>query len=144
MSFKLNQKVGKALIKDGIIAKLSSVKIDLFSALLGTLLVTGCAGIVALGVAIATKEETSEKIVDYPAKIVGINPPKHFYVLVQYENGNTEEIYVSKHCNNMSKNLVGRDVVVTYRDTTYKDFIFGEDKRHEEYIVGAYNSFCRG
>jgi hypothetical protein len=142
---KISEKVGVSIIKDGVWQKIAGKKdIDLFGKFLGVVVISGFVGVSALIVGIATKEEISEKRVDYPAKIVEVFPPKHFRVIVEYQNGKREKISISKHCNGMMQNLVGTNVTVTYRDTKFKDLVFGESNRHEAYIYGAKQKFCRG
>lgn len=38
--------------------------------------------------------------------LVGMNPPKHFYVTLKWEDGTTTQNYVSKHCNKYRDNKI--------------------------------------
>lgn len=41
------------------------------------------------------------------AMLVSMNPPKHFYVTLKWEDGSTTQNYVSKHCNKYRDNKIG-------------------------------------
>lgn len=70
-----------------------------------------------------------EEIID--VQIIDINPPKHFYIYVNINN-QKEKIHISKHCNNMKKNLINSNTKIIKKTYEYKD------NKEQYYIYNKY------
>ena len=79
-----------------------------------SLVLTGC----AMGPRpVDVKETKTEEF-----EIVGINPPKHFYLdLKNVRTGEVHHVYVSKHYNNHRKITIGMKLTLTQTWWNYDD-----------------------
>lgn len=80
----------------------------------------------------------NEEIID--VKIVNIDPPKHFYLYVDI-NEKIEKIHISKHCNNMRKDLINSITKIKIKTYQY------EDNGEKYYIFYKYydaKEYCNG
>lgn len=80
----------------------------------------------------------NEKIID--VKIIDIDPPKHFYLYVDINN-KKEKIHISKHCNNMRKDLINSITKIKQKTYQYEDnselyYIFDKYYDSKEYCNG--------
>lgn len=93
----------------------------------------------------AKKESPERVVVMEPVTVerfilVGMNPPKHFYVSLKHETSGLvyERQYVSKHCNNYQDNKVGASYNLKTQKWYYKD----EPETKYMKFVGLSGEFC--